>query len=164
MSNCNCVKRLRTSIPCAASGSLRRTRKVSAMLLSDAPCQARLNRGNAGAKLNVCADLLESQLERTDHDERIEGTQMPHVPDAHELALHLILPALNRHAEVVAQVLDQLAAVQTFGNHDAGDAGGRVVGRDQLQAERGGGVAGGLGHQCVTSINLWQAFGVNQLE
>src|SRR5580692_755245 len=122
MSNCNCGKRLRTSIPCAASESLRRTRKVSAIVISDAPCQACLNCGNAGAKLNVCADVFQSHLERADRDERIERAQMTHVSDAHELTLHLILPTLHRHAKAVAQELDQLAAVETVGDQDSGDA------------------------------------------
>src|SRR5271163_4068834 len=129
MSNCSCGKRLRTSIPCAASESLRRTRKVSAIVISDAPCQACLYSGDAGAKLNVCADLFESHLERADRDERVERTQVPHVSDSHELALHLILAALHRHAQAVAQELDQLAAVETFRDQDAGDAGRGVVGR-----------------------------------
>src|SRR5258708_738286 len=98
-SNCSCWTRLKTSIPCAASESLRRTRKASALGVSDAPCQARLNRGDAGAKLDVCADLIESQLERADRDQRVERAQMPHVPDAHQLTFHLILPALHRHAK-----------------------------------------------------------------
>src|SRR3984957_14527026 len=120
MSNCNCGKRFRTSIPCAASESLRRTRKVSAIVISDAPCQACLNCGDAGAKLNVCANLLESQLERADRDKRVERAQMTHVPDAHELALHLILSALDRHAQAVAQELYQFAAVEAVGNQNAG--------------------------------------------
>src|SRR5215469_1474626 len=126
MSNCSCGKRLRTSIPCAASESLRRTRNVSAIVVLDAPCQARLNCSYACANLDVCADLLESHLERTHCDQRVERAQMAHVADAYELALHLILTALHRHAQTVAQKFHQLAAVESFGHEDTGDAGSRI--------------------------------------
>src|SRR5208283_3504944 len=164
MSNCSCGKRLRTSIPCGARVSLNRTRKVSAMLVSDAPCQARLNGGDASAKLNVCADLLEAQLQRADRDQCVERAQMTHVPDAHELALHLILTALHRHAKVVAQVLDQLAAVETLGNEDAGNAGRGIVGCYQLEFQCGRGVSSRFCHQRMTRIDLRQTLGMNQFE
>src|SRR5579862_9175579 len=158
MSKWICGKRLRTSIPCAASESLKRTRNVSAMWLSDAPCQACLNGGDACADLNVCADLLRPHLESAHRDQRVERTHMTHVSDTHQLALHLILPALDRHAQAVAQELDQFAAIETLGHQDAGDARSGIVWRQQLQPQRNGSVASRIRHQRVTCINPCQTF------
>ncbi len=84
--------------------------------------------------------------------------------DAHQFSLHLILPALNRNAEAVAQELYQFASIETLRNQDSCDSGRRVVRREQLQTERQRSFTRRFRHQCVTRIDIWQTFGVDHFE
>ena len=53
------------------------------------------DRGDARASLEAMAEVRERHLQRPDRDQHVEGAQITHVADAHQLAFHLILSALH---------------------------------------------------------------------
>src|SRR5580704_2939391 len=91
---------LRMSTPCAERESLSRTRNLLEDIRSDTPRDTRLYGGDARAHAHFHAGELERHLQRADRDQHVEWAHVAHVADSHQLALHLILAALDRHAEL----------------------------------------------------------------
>src|ERR1700733_6885068 len=164
ISTCSSGCCLSMSTPCCESESLSRTRNLLEDIPSDTPGDTRLHRGDARAHAHFHAGELERQFERADGDQHVERTYIAHVADAHQLALHLILTALDRHAELIAHVLDDFTGVDAVGREQTGDARRGNFGRDQIQPECDARLASRLRHQRMARIDALQTLGVNQLE
>src|SRR5208283_3638647 len=74
---------------------------------------SRLNRGDASPALDFHPLLAQPHFESANSDQHVKRAQVSHVPDAHELALHLVLSALHRYSEFVAHELDDLAGIDS---------------------------------------------------
>src|SRR5271167_729355 len=99
--------------------------------------QPLLHRLHARADLKTVAAGLERELERADRDQHVERADVAHMSDPDELALHLILAALNRNAKNVAHMADHLRSVHARRCQESADARGWTVRRDQPKTERG---------------------------
>ena len=85
----------------------------------------------------VGAELGEHELDRREHRRDVEDVEPADVAEAEDLALELALPAGDRHAEAVAQRLDDVAGVDALGRANRRDDGAPVlVGREELEPHR----------------------------
>src|SRR3954465_7589450 len=118
---------------------------------------------DAGAELELVAEVAQRHLERRDRDHDVEGPEVAAVGDARDLALQLALPAGDRHAVAVAHGLRHRGAVDRLGQLDRGhDVGVLVLGSEQLEVERPGGLARGAAEQPVALVDGVQSLLLDQ--
>src|SRR5579884_498885 len=98
----------------------------------------RLERARHGdAALDVGAELAERQLDRRERRGDVEHVEPADVADPEDLPLQAALPGRQRDAVAVAQVAEELGAVDAVGDaHRGDDRRGVVVGREELEPHR----------------------------
>src|SRR5215208_763419 len=87
-----------------------------------------LGGGDAGAQLELVAQLAQGHLQSGHRHDGVEGAEVAAVGDARDLALQVSLPARDRDAEAVAHQLRDGRAVDRLGQRDRGDHVGVPVG------------------------------------
>ena len=75
-----------------------------------------LRGADAATELDLVAEVAQRHLEGGDGGDDVEGAHVAEMGDADDLALQLILAAGEGHAHAVAQIGDQLAAVDAGGD------------------------------------------------
>ena len=89
------------------------------------------------AALDLRAELGQRQLDRGERGRDVEDVEPADVADPEDLALQVRLPRRERDAVPVAQMREQLVAVDALRRADRRhDGGGVVVGREELEPHR----------------------------
>src|SRR6266576_2824254 len=123
------------STPAGAIASRTRTRGVTRVSCHRCVLE-RLERGShSNSALDLGAEVGEHDLDGGEHRHDVEHVEPADVPEAEDLSLELALPVRDRHAEAVAQPLDDLAGLdslrRTYRGHDRAAI---LVGREELEA------------------------------
>src|SRR5512138_2446113 len=95
-----------------------------------------LGGAHARAERHLRTEVRERELERRKADDDVERPDVAQVREADDLALQLVLTARERHLHLVAQILEERAAVDVRREVDRGGGRARRLRREQRQAER----------------------------
>ena len=148
----------RTRIGAPARGALT-PRRRDAGLEEDA-----LGGADAGAVLDLVAELRQHHLEPRQRGEDVEGAEVAAVGDPQDPALEVVLPAVGGDAELAQRARD-LAAVDVLRQLDRGDDGRALVGvAEELEPDRGDAGAGGAGEQRVAGEDVVEALRLDHVE
>src|SRR4051795_3903378 len=148
---------LTRTLYCCSSTRLRRGRDAG--VDEDA-----LGGADAGAVLDLGAELVERHLEPRQRRQDVERAEVAAVGDADDPALELVLPAVGGDAELAQRARD-LAAVDRVRQLDGGDHRGALVGvAVDLEPDRLGAGAGGAGEQLVAGEDVLQPLLLDHVE
>src|SRR5439155_25912823 len=93
--------------------------------------------GNGDAALDVGPGLGQGELDPGERRRDVEHVEVADVPDSEDLALQRALAGGERDPEPVAEIEEELRAVDGLGAPNGRDNGGTVVvGREELEAHR----------------------------
>src|ERR1035437_6712544 len=140
------------SIPAAARGSAMRIFIVVRLCLCglrfDGSVRVNLfDGGDAGSILHGMPVGVENDFQLGDDAKQIREIEITQVGDAEDLALHGALAVGDDRSEPVAEFLDDDAGIHAGRRLHRSHRGARRTRREQFQAERLNGGAGGLGQQ-----------------
>ena len=94
-------------------------------------------RAHGDAALDVGAELDQRELHRSERGGDVEDVEPADVPDPEDLPLEMLLAGRERDAVPVAQMEQQLVAVDSVRRANGGHDSGRVVvGREELEPHR----------------------------
>src|SRR3954452_12727045 len=115
-----------------------------------------LGGADAGAELEVVAELGEHHLEARQRGQDVEGAEVAAVSDPQDLALELLLAPVGGDPEL-AQRAGHLAAVDRLRQLEGGDDGRALVGvAEDLEPDGGGPGARGASEQRVACEDVLQ--------
>jgi hypothetical protein len=101
--------------------------------------QHRLRRPDAAPELDPRPEVMQRQLEGRHARHDVEGVDVAEVREPDDLALEAILSARERDPHAIAEVAEERAAIDRFGQHDGRRGRARRFRGEQAKPQRRGG-------------------------